>query len=61
MNLTIEDLHRNCIMFGEWIRENYYTPTFDGRWTDIVEGKVKYTTEQLFQIYLDSTTQNQSS
>lgn len=48
--MNTEDLHRNCIAFGNWLFSNcvindgdywWYAPTGDN-----------FTTEQLFQIYI---------
>jgi len=50
--MNTEDLHRNCIAFGEWILNS----TFMNKWANNkMHGDDDYhTTEELFQIYLKS-------
>lgn len=53
--MNTEDLHRNCIAFGEWILKSPYTHGYDGTntffWWDINTDEC-VSTEELFQIYL---------
>lgn len=53
--MNTEDLHRNMILFGEWILNSSYTQGFDGNnafwWNQNTDEN--YTTEQLFTIYLN--------
>lgn len=53
--MNTEDLHRNMIAFGEWIRAMGYKPKpWSMYWIPLHENSnEQYTTEQLFEIYLN--------
>ena len=48
--MNTEDLHRNCILFGNWLFENCLITDGDYWWYSLTNSNC--TTEQLFLIYL---------
>lgn len=53
--MNTKDLHRNCIAFGEWLLINCEPIFCNGKHYHcliIGAGFKKYTTEELFEIYL---------
>lgn len=59
--MNTEDLHRNIIQFGEWILNSPYTQGWNIKsfwWNQNTEET--YTTEQLFQIYLNESNEKNS-
>jgi hypothetical protein len=48
--MNTEDLHRNCIAFGEWLCMNY-EPVLKETWA-WENDTARYSTSELFTIYL---------